>query len=149
MRVALIGAELEENLALRYMTSALESRGHEVSIIPFNFPQEIPQVVNQVIPFQAKIIGLSMVFTGRAREFCHLAEALRASGYRGHIVAGGHFASFNCERLLEDYPAFDSIGLGEGEELICALADNLENLFAVPGLCFRGEKAKIHINPVT
>jgi anaerobic magnesium-protoporphyrin IX monomethyl ester cyclase len=36
MKVSLIGAELEENLGLRYMTSALEERGHEVDIVPFN-----------------------------------------------------------------------------------------------------------------
>jgi hypothetical protein len=38
---------------------------------------------------------------------------------------------------LEDLPAFDSIGLGEGEELICALAENLDQLDRVPGLCYR------------
>jgi hypothetical protein len=30
MRVALIGAELEENLALRYIRGSLEQAGHEV-----------------------------------------------------------------------------------------------------------------------
>jgi len=45
-----------------------------------------------------------MVFTGRGREFCHLAQALRRGGYQGHLIAGGPFASFNCERLLRDYP---------------------------------------------
>jgi anaerobic magnesium-protoporphyrin IX monomethyl ester cyclase len=36
MKVSLIGAELEENLGLRYMTSALGERGHEGDIVPFN-----------------------------------------------------------------------------------------------------------------
>ena len=36
MNVALIGAELEENLALRYMASSLEAQGHNVCIVPFN-----------------------------------------------------------------------------------------------------------------
>jgi hypothetical protein len=36
MKVSLVGAELEENLGLRYMASSLESSGHRVEIIPFN-----------------------------------------------------------------------------------------------------------------
>ena len=39
-KVALIGAELEENLGLRYMASSLESKGHRAEIIPFNSSQD-------------------------------------------------------------------------------------------------------------
>jgi radical SAM superfamily enzyme YgiQ (UPF0313 family) len=67
--------------------------------------------VERIRIFDAQITGLSMVFTGRAREFCRLAQVLRESGYRGHVIAGGQFASFNCEQLLRDFSAFDSIGL--------------------------------------
>ena len=112
MKVALVGAELEENLGLRYMASSLEHAGHEVAIVAFNSENDLPDTVAQIEAFHPEITGLSMVFTGRAREFCHLAGALREAGYRGHLIAGGHFASFNCERLLQDFPAFDSIGLG-------------------------------------
>lgn len=147
MKVALLGAELEENLGLRYMASALESRGHEAEIIPFNTEHDIPQVVRQVRDYRPQITGLSMVFTGRGREFCGLAEALRDGGYDGHIIAGGHFASLNCQRLLKDFPAFDSVGLGEGEELICNLAEHLDNISCVSGLCFRRPDGSVEINP--
>lgn len=149
MKVSLIGAELEENLGLRYMAAALESVGHEVVIIPFATEYEIPEVVRRVLENDPDITGLSMVFTGRGREFCRLAQELRRSGYRGHVIGGGHFASFNCERLLKDYPEFDSIGLGEGEELICALAANLGNLSKVSGLCYRQPDGSIALNPST
>lgn len=147
MKVALVGAELEENLGLRYMSSALERHGHEVEIVPFNTELDIQQTVGQVAAFAPQITGLSMVFTGRAREFCRLAQALRDGGYRGHLIAGGHFASFNCERLLQDFPAFDSIGLGEGEELICTLADHLDNIEHTPGICYRKADGSIVTNP--
>jgi len=146
MRVALVGAELEENLALRYMASALESKGHEVDIVPFNTEEDVPAAVSQAQRFQPQMVGLSMIFTGRAREFCHLAQALRDSGYKGHLIAGGHFASFNCERLLNDYPAFDSVGLGEGEELICALADQPDQIANIPGVCYRGQDRRPVVN---
>jgi len=138
MNVALVGAELEENLGLRYIASSLEAHGHNVAIVPFNSAQESVDAIRQTIAFHAEIAGLSMIFTSRGREFCEFAHGLREAGYRGHIVAGGPFASFNCEKLMRDFPAFDSVALGEGEEVMCTLADNLASLDAVPGLCYRG-----------
>jgi radical SAM superfamily enzyme YgiQ (UPF0313 family) len=149
MKVSLIGAELEENLGLRYMASALEEKGHEVDIVPFNAKDEIPEAVQRVSGFAPNIVGLSMVFTGRAREFCNLAQALRGQGYQGHIIAGGHFASFNCEALLRDFPAFDSVGLGEGEDIIRGLADHLKDYSQLPGLCFRRADGSVQVNPST
>ena len=77
MRIALAGAELEENLALRYMAASLEASGHECEIVSFNTEREIPAAVEHILSFDPAITGLSMVFTGRGREFCHLARALR------------------------------------------------------------------------
>lgn len=147
MRVALVGAELEENLALRYMAAALEQQGHSVDILPFASEADVAEVVRRVEDFRPEVTGLSMVFTSRAREFCRLASALRERGYRGHIIAGGPFASFNCETLLREYPAFDSVALGEGEWLMCRLAECPEELSRVPGLCYRQPDGSIVTNP--
>ena len=125
MNISLIGAELEENLGLRYIAGSLEARGHRVAIIPFNSVQDMAQAVKETIASGPEIAGLSMVFTSRGKEFCDFAAGLRQAGYRGHIIAGGPFASFNCEKLIREFPAFDSVALGEGEELMCALAENL------------------------
>ena len=137
MHVALIGAELEENLGLRYMASALEEKRHTATILPFNEEREIEKVVSQTLALRPDVVGLSMVFTGRAREFCRLATTLRERGFTGHLTAGGHFAALNCEQLLTDFPAFDSVALGEGEELICELADHLEDPSNLAGFCIR------------
>lgn len=147
MKVALIGAELEENLGLRYMASALEKRGHAAIIFPFNAEGDIAAVVRQVMDFTPDIAGLSMVFTGRAREFCNLAKALRSAGFEGHLTAGGHFAALNCRQLLTDFPSFDSVALGEGEELICLLADNLYDYSDVAGFCRRAGDGSIALSP--
>lgn len=147
MKVALLGAELEENLGLRYMAAALESNGHQAGLVPFNVESDIPVVVEQVLTLSPEIVGLSMVFTGRAREFCRLAQTLRDKGYRGYIIAGGHFASLNCRQLLKDFPAFDAVGLGEGEEIICSLAENLKDPSGVSGLCYRRPDGAISLNP--
>jgi anaerobic magnesium-protoporphyrin IX monomethyl ester cyclase len=146
MKVALIGAELEENLGLRYMGSALEQKGHQPRIIPFNADRESQKTVEDVLAFNPDIAGLSMVFTGRAREFCRFASTLREKGYRGRIIAGGHFACLNSKQLLTDFPAFDAVALGEGEDIICALADHAGQLEQIPGICFRKPDGSIQKN---
>jgi hypothetical protein len=146
MKVALIGAELEENLGLRYMAASLEQEGHEARIIPFNSERDLAQTVTETLILQPEIVGLSMVFTSRAREFCNLAEALRNKSYAGHIIAGGHFAALNCQQLLKDFPAFDSVGLGEGEEIICDLANRLADYREISGICYRDEAGTIRTN---
>lgn len=146
MKVALIGAELEENLGLRYIASSLEAQGHGVSIIPFNSTNDIETAVRQTLASESDIAGLSMVFTSRGREFCRLAGRLREAGFRGHLIAGGPFASFNAEFLVAEFSSFDSVALGEGEELMCCLADNLDHLDRVPGLCYRDAGGRVRVN---
>jgi len=146
MKIGLVGAELEENLGLRYMASALESAGNEAKIFPFNSEFDLIEVIGKVMDYSPEIVGLSMVFTGRAREFCRFAQSLRDMGYEGHVIAGGHFASFNSERLLTDYPSFDSVALGEGEDLMLSLVNHLEDLSLVHGLCYRNNVGDVITN---
>jgi radical SAM superfamily enzyme YgiQ (UPF0313 family) len=125
MRIALVGAEHEENLALRYIQGALEAAGHEIELIRFNRDDELDAAAHAWAASTAPLAGISMVFSLRARSFAALVARARELGYRGHIVAGGHFAAFNAEELLKDVPALDSIAIGEGEEIMLRLADVL------------------------
>ncbi len=147
MKIALVGAELEENLGLRYMASSLEKNKHLTQIIPFNSNYDQPKVMQEILNFDPQIIGLSMVFTSRAREFLQLAKSLRDAGFGGHIVAGGHFASFNSEQLLTEYPSINSVALGEGEDLMISLAKNLNQLSLVAALCYRNTEGTVTCNP--
>lgn len=142
-KIAMVGAELEENLGMRYIASSLEAAGHEVHIVEFNARPDMERSVHTVIGMAPDIVGLSMIFTSRAPEFCEFASRLRSKGFRGHIIAGGPFAAFNAETLLDTYRAFDSVGLGEGEQLMPDLAANLDKPALVDGLCFRTEDGSI------
>ena len=141
--VALIGAEIEENLSLRYIESSLKADGHKVSIIRFNSRHDMPRALELLIDSKAEIAGFSMVFTARAAEFVDLAKAVRKSGYTGHIIAGGHFAAFNAEIILNDTKAIDSVAVGEGESIMKNLAACAGDLSAVPGLIWRGHDGAI------
>jgi radical SAM superfamily enzyme YgiQ (UPF0313 family) len=137
MHVVLVGAEFEENLAVRYLRGALEAEGHEVTTVVFNEPGETERAAREIVAAGAPLAGFSMVFTYRAREFARLAERARQLGYTGHIVAGGHFAAMHAEQLLNDVRAFDSVALGEGEPILCELVGALPEPSSVLGLVWR------------
>lgn len=137
MRLALIGPELEENLALRYIHAAVVAAGHEAVIFDFHEPAQIAQLVKDILAYAPDAVGLSMVFTARGREYADLARSLRSAGYAGHITAGGHFASFHADLLLRDVPAIDSILHGEGEAAAVDLLDHLAQPSLVAGVSCR------------
>ena len=140
MHVLLVGAELEENLAVRYLAAALERAGHTVERAPFGNPNEQQGVLDRARERKPGLIGLSMTFQRRAHEFGALATALRADGYAGHLTCGGHFPTFSYRALLDRYPALDSAVRHEGEATLPALCEALElgtPLQAVAGLAFR------------
>jgi radical SAM superfamily enzyme YgiQ (UPF0313 family) len=147
MHIALIGAEFEENLAIRYLWGALEKAGHSVTFIKFNAEDEIETVARTLKSSNTTIAGLSMVFTLRAKEFAAVATRAKQLGYQGHIIAGGHFAAFNAKQLLCDIPSIDSVGCGEGEEIMCALASSLDALASVKGLIWRNGNEIISNTP--
>jgi radical SAM superfamily enzyme YgiQ (UPF0313 family) len=138
MRIALVGPELEENLGLRYLAASLAKAGHEARIFDFHAPDQVAALVRGIGEYAPQVVGLSMVFTARAREYVCLADALRSAGYRGHVTAGGHFASFHADALLAEFPSLDSIVHGEGEEALVDLVDHLADLESVLGLTYRG-----------
>lgn len=147
MRVLLVGAELEENLALRSLWSALKTANHEVCLIRFDGPHHLDAAAFALAASGAPLAAFSMVFTYRAAEFAALASRARTLGYRGHIVAGGHFATLNAEALLRDVEALDSVGCGEGENLMLDLAANLRRPARVRGLVWRAPDGSIQRNP--
>lgn len=137
MRIALVGAEFEENLAVRYIRGTLEAAGHEVVQVVFNEPAELERAAQELADSRAPLAGLSMVFTYRARQFVLLAQRARELGFAGHLTAGGHFAAFNAEWLLERVAALDSVVCGEGERPMLRLAERLDRPGEVEGLVWR------------
>ncbi|HZS36945.1 MAG TPA: radical SAM protein, partial [Polyangia bacterium] len=80
--------------------------------------------------------------------FLALAMALRQAGHRGHVTAGGHFATFACRELLRDFPELDSICRQESEETIVSVARALadgEPLGAIAGLGLRDQRGEPYL----
>ena len=47
--VALVGAEYEENLSLRYLAAAVETGGFRAVILPFNRETDAPGVADAIL----------------------------------------------------------------------------------------------------
>jgi radical SAM superfamily enzyme YgiQ (UPF0313 family) len=140
--IALVGPELEENLSLRYLASSLAAAGFEAAIVPFNESSDLPRVLSDLVGREdpPALVGLSLSFQWRAKDFLALAVALRRQGYTGHITAGGHFGTFACREILRDFHEVDSICRHEAEDTLVSLATALRSggsLESIRGLAYR------------
>jgi radical SAM superfamily enzyme YgiQ (UPF0313 family) len=139
--VALIGAEFEENLSIRYLAAAVEEDGFEAVLVPFHDAVETDAVIGRLIEMDPLVVGISVPFQLRAREFLGLSRALRAAGSTAHIVAGGHFATFEYANILVAYPAIDTIVRHEGEftlREICRRIRDGQSVEGIDGTLTRG-----------
>ena len=140
-RVALVGAEWEENISLRSLAAVAQAAGHRVALCNFGTPQEVPRLAASLAAGGYDLIGLSVAFQHRAREFKELARAVRDLGFGGHITCGGHVATAAWQELLADQPAVDTVVRHDGELTLLALLEALEqpeSWAALEGLCARG-----------
>ncbi|MCC6749114.1 MAG: radical SAM protein [Deltaproteobacteria bacterium] len=142
MRIVLVGADFEENLALGMLAAVAREDGHAVRVQPFNTLDELEPLAQALAAEQPEVIGLSMQFQHRAHEFLALARRTRVHGYRGHLTTGGHFPTLAWEQALGSGAGLDSVVLYEGEttfrELLAALATG-RPLREVAGLALPGE----------
>lgn len=147
--VALIGPEIEENLSLRYLCAALAARGHTADIVPFNQDADFAPALDAIVAADPALVGISLAFQWRASDFLALAVALRERGYRGHITAGGHFATFASLELLGDFPELDSIVRQEAEGTIVELVGAVsrgEPFVELAGLAVRDDAGTPRLN---
>jgi radical SAM superfamily enzyme YgiQ (UPF0313 family) len=145
MDVLLVGAELEENLALRYLGASLRRSGHTPHYVKFDSAADTEGVIRAMQRVQPALIGLSMTFQYRAKEFGQLAQTLRERGYPGHITGGGHFPTFAYKEVLDLFPAIDTIVRHEGEQTIVELCHGTP-LPSIHGIAFRDPDGKVVCN---
>ena len=130
MKVVLIGPEIEQNLSIRYLASALSTQGHRTCIIPFSFKSELPNIIRRTLKENPGLIGLSLVAQYRFQDFQELICRLRVKGYTGHLTAGGHFASLRSAEVLTHTPGLDTIrqpAYRMGVLGVESLVDRIEN----------------------
>src|SRR5207253_3084010 len=119
------------------LASSLAAAGHTSDIVAFNREADLPRALDGILAARPEIVGLSLAFQWRAKDFLALAIGLRERGYGGHVTTGGHFATFACRDILRDFAEIDTVCLQESEHTLAALAGAVARgapLSEVPGL---------------
>lgn len=151
MMTVLVGPQIEENLALGYLKSALVRAGHKCEIVGFKSSAEVHSVTRKILHCSPGLVGFSLVAQRRYADFQSLAQRLRQRGFSGHITAGGHFASLRAIEILRDTPHLDSVLHHDGEERIVALTKWLLRGGAPPdeldGITWRSAHGSLHHRP--
>ncbi|PZQ65217.1 MAG: hypothetical protein DI570_02480 [Phenylobacterium zucineum] len=148
-RVLLVGFQDQDNLGLRYLTSAVRAAGHEPDILTFDAdPASLIARARMVRP---DVIGLSLIFQYMTPTFASVVAAVREAGIDAHITMGGHYPSFDYKPVLELIPGLDSIVRYDGEvtlvELLNRLAAGAE-WRDLTGLAFRTDDGVVRANPL-
>jgi anaerobic magnesium-protoporphyrin IX monomethyl ester cyclase len=129
-----------------YVATALKKHGHDVLIIHENADQGLEKVIQAVFDYKPDLVGMS-VFTGYNNgNYIKLSRLFKEKGYK--IVWGNAHPSLLPEQVLSE-PAIDFVVIGEGEETLLELVNNLdqpESYSAILGLGYKNERNEIIIN---
>ncbi|OGF23816.1 hypothetical protein A3H09_01700 [Candidatus Falkowbacteria bacterium RIFCSPLOWO2_12_FULL_45_13] len=129
-----------------YLATALKKNGHIPKII-YKKESQIGEIEPEIESFKPDLIGMS-VFTGYLnKKYVDLSKGLKAKGYL--IVWGNAHASLLPNQVLEE-AAIDFVVIGEGEETLVELVNNLgheENYKNIASLGFKDQNGRIIVNP--
>jgi len=127
-------------LGLLYVASALEERGHEVSVIDF-CAEEFSDTRLLTAIKQADAVGIT-VRTLEINSVCHICTTIKQVYPRLPLIIGGPHCTIDPEKALRETGA-DICVQGEGEEVITVIAERLsqkKELDGIPGVLFVKEK---------
>ena len=114
-----------------------------------HFGYSFDHIGRQAKASQAFLIGISSLFTPYMGEVIQTAESVKSFHPDCKIVVGGHHATAMPETVLQS-PAVDFVLRGEGEVSISLLAKAVAGntaLETVPGIAYRQDDGRIHVNP--
>ena len=130
-------ANLMPPLGLASITAYLEDRKKKADILDcFAFPLTAERRLNTYLKvMKPGWIGFSCT-TSSFLDGVRLAALAKEILPGIKTFCGGPHVSALREKLLTDYPAFDFLLIGEGEETVFELMEEPENCAKIPGLVF-------------
>lgn len=140
-----------ENLALGYLAAALRKDHIPTEILDAHLNMiHHKQTVEMILEANPRILGISASAQDSISSTFNVVKLLRETGYQGHIIVGGHFPTYESEKVLQHSSGIDSVCRGEGEQTIVELVRALEqghSLSEVQGITYRNEQNEIIVNP--
>ena len=146
--VLLVGYEDRDNLGLKYLKSSICQAGFTATIATYQSdPAPLISLAEREKP---TVIGFSLIFQYMAPDFGRVIAALRDHGVTAHIIAGGHYPSFDYQEVLQRIPGLDSVARFEGEATLIELMQKLQagkDWRQITGIAYR-RGDKIMANPL-
>jgi anaerobic magnesium-protoporphyrin IX monomethyl ester cyclase len=125
-------------LGIQTLAPVLRRRGHQVRMFDTCHPQmQAAHVVRAAQDERPDAVGLSFLSATTYPAAKEMAREIKARMPQTPIIVGGPFASMNSDRILQDCAYVDSVGIGEGEELLPDYLNSLDDPGAVAGLVWR------------
>ena len=149
-----------EPLGLLCLYSALLAKGHEVKLYDclaehpekitylkeknvFRCGSDDEDIKKAIRKFSPEVVCISGMFFAQKDSFFRTAELVKQVSSRITVIGGGIFTSSYKDKTLTESESFDIVVVGEGEEAIIEILDNLGNLSLVKGIYFRDKDGKI------
>jgi radical SAM superfamily enzyme YgiQ (UPF0313 family) len=148
-KVLLIGFQDQDNLGLRYLTSAVNASGHQALIMTYGSDPE--PILKRIRREKPDVVGFSLIFQYMAPDFGRVIGALRDGGVAGHFTMGGHYASFEPAEILRRTPGLDSVVRFDGEITLVKLLHCLgtrSDWRTLPGIAFRSDNDQVIVAPL-
>lgn len=146
--------------SLVYLAAALERNGDEVKILdlktvkteniadPYKRCEEL--LLDAISEFNPEMIGFGCLYSGNFPDVVRFAGLSKSRFAKIPVVIGGIHPSIYPGEILENYPFIDWVVIGEGEETITRLINDLKNkqteFEKIDGLAFRKDGGII-VNP--
>jgi radical SAM superfamily enzyme YgiQ (UPF0313 family) len=140
LHALLVGFQDQDNLGLRYLSSAADQAGFRAEIISYQSDPE--PILAEVRRRRPVLIGFSLIFQYMAPDFARVIGALRDAGVTAHITIGGHYPSFDYTEVLEKIPGLDSVVRFEGELTLVELLEKLDagsDWREIQGIAYRND----------
>ncbi len=125
-------------LGIQTLAPVLRQHGHRVRLFDTCHPQMQAEHIAQAAAAEAPdVMALSCLSTTTYPALKSLARRLKLAAPNLPLIVGGPFATMNSDRILQDCPELDCVGVGEGEELLPDYLNHLDNPGDVDGLVWR------------
>ena len=126
-------------LGLLYIASYLRSHGVDVIIIDCHTRRYTSdQLIQTIKKNQPRLVGLNITTPNRMVVY-KLVERIKEEAEPPAVIVGGPHASCLPEDIFKNAPHIDGVVMGEGEEVVLKVLQNLPKVESFPGFCTRGD----------
>jgi len=143
--------EFTEPLGICYLASVLKANGYPVLLIDGAiFGLNAEQVIMEVVRNEPTLIGITVPAQELLLHNISIAQRIKQLLPNTPVILGGYSPTFMPDFILQHYLSVDGVVIGEGENIICQLAEYAScptEWYRIPGVVCRRNGSVYHSGP--